>query len=525
MPPKHQVPTLVELALCSVSDYVIAFGESLVGPVCELSLTDFDASCQRLRNELSAFKSKLSTSIPWLLFEPMAHKALKSLSDLIDARTGDRKASKSFCKYILEVNILIDVTEVLVNHNIRTLDMSGYTKGMRNVLYDNLHHMTSLEILDLGSGSDGWRSSEIERYVIRGVSSLPNLVSLALCTDCTDNIIATVGQTCRKLRILDITASRSVTFRSIPSLLKCQNLRQLIIFRTSLGEHSCAELLLGLPHLEVIGQCIKFRHFLEEVELKEPNVKLALRVIDTSTLNTSDMLRITKMCPYITRISMKYDDQMGELYVLSALEHLRELKFTECHFYTDAIDWLLQQMSSRLKSLTLSNVYEIDWLALFNIAKYCTHLEELKMYHCDILGIDNRPHHGRQSLEPFKYLETLQFFAECVKRHLEFLLSPCKNIRYIELGSSTGIDDATMERILNANKMPKLEELKIFSSSELSMKTVRLLMQNCKSLRRLSELEGWGLIKKGELSALREELKRNNLDLDTSPTLSLPSSY
>jgi hypothetical protein len=92
------------------------------------------------------------------------------------------------------------------------------------------------------------------------------------------------------------------------------------------------------------------------------------------------------------------------------------------------------------------------------------------------------------------------------------------------LGSSTGIGDVTMAKVLSKNPMKHLEELKILHSDNLSMKTVHLLMNHCDNLRVLSELESWQGITEEELREFRKELKQKNLDLDIRPTLSYTSN-
>ena len=59
--------------------------------------------------------------------------------------------------------------------------------------------MTGLEVLDLGSGSAGWKTSDIEKIIVNGVSAMPNLMCFILCFDCTDNIITALAQNCKKV--------------------------------------------------------------------------------------------------------------------------------------------------------------------------------------------------------------------------------------------------------------------------------------------------------------------------------------
>ncbi|XP_063989832.1 uncharacterized protein LOC135169062 isoform X1 [Diachasmimorpha longicaudata] len=522
MPRKHQVPALQELALCSIGEYVTAFGKSIVTPIIKQSYTDPRGGLKRLQSLLTSMKHRLSSSIPWHLYNPMALKSLNAIKALINER-------RNFYDYLpadvflTEVNVLVNLIEVLLHHNLRSMEFTEWPKIMRHVLYNNLHNMSGLEVLDLGSGSAGWRTSEIEKLIINGVSHMPNLLSFTLCSDCTDNIIFVVGGTCKKLRALDVIASRSVTDRSIPSILNCHYLREVKLFRTSVSISGFVDLFIGLPWLENIGRCDDMGEVFESIPLKEishnSEKNLALKVLETRNVTVEDLFLFIDMCPFITSISIMCDERT-DLRILSALHHLQELKLLSCDFYADKVNDLLELTNSRIKSLHLEHVEEIDRSALVFISQYCPGIRSLTFYNCDFSeGLSTQ--FRALKIEPFKVLERLKCVADCASCHLEFLMSNCQRIKFIQLGSSTGVGDVTMQKVFAVNKMRELEEMKILYGGDLSMRTVRLIMENCERLRRLSELEGWHGVTQGELESFREELRVNNVDLDTSPTLSL----
>ena len=522
MPKKHKVPMLQDLALHLVGESVADFGKTIMRPVCVISKTKPELGLLTLQTLVQSMKHHLSSSVPWHLYDQLSVHVLRAIANLLNEMKNAYTDYVTTTTFLSEMNVIVTLTEIVIHENLRIIEFAAWPKIMRHVLYNNLHKMSGLEVLDLGSGSAGWRTSDIEKILIGAVSVMKNLVSFILCFDCTDNIISALSQNCSKLQKLDVTASGSVTDRSISFLMKCHYLREIKLFRTSVTIPGYANLLLGHPKLEDIGRYDELGCVLEYIRTKIDNFKKSfpLRVFESRKVTTDHLYLLVDMCPFITNFSMLRDERTEDLSILASLNELKELKLLFCSFYTNSVNTLLNLKGNQIVSLHLEHVDEIDLSALVCISQFCPEIRSLIFYNCEFLELTST-HPRKLAVPPFKYLERIKCVSECANMHLEYLLSHCTNVRFIQLGSSTGIDDATMRRVLTRNPMSQLEELKILYSADLSMNTVKLLMQNCQNLRRLSELESWQGISPAELDVFRRELTLNNIDLDTSPTLSL----
>lgn len=521
MPRKNKVPTLEELALCSIGEYVTKFGKSIVNKICNNKINNNNNN-DILDKQLNLMKIRLSTNVPWNIYNDMAKKVLNSIMNLINKTKNSYNDYEPICLFLSEFNVYVNLIDVVIHNNLRTIEFSKWPKIMRHMLYNNLINMSGLEILDLGSGSDGWRTSDIEKLIINGIKNMNNLISFTLCFDCTDNIITAVCNNCKKLQIIDVTASRSVTDRSVNELLKCRYLRDIKLFRTSLTINGYSKLLKNLYYLENIGRCDDIGKILENINKNNINnnkINLNIKTFESRNITIEHLFYVIDICPYITCLSMMCNEKIQDLRILSTLKNLVELKLLSCDYYGDYVNELLELTNQRLLKLHFEHVDEIDKSALIYISQYCPNIKTLIFYNCDFLDNITTNFH-KLIITPFKYLEYIKCIADCASDHLEFLLSHCINIKFIQLGSSTGIGDLTMKNVFNNNCMTKLEEIKILYSSDLSMKTVKLLMKNCENLRRLSELESWHGISPSELDIFRNDLRINNVDLDTSPTLS-----
>ncbi|XP_014225866.1 uncharacterized protein LOC106651734 [Trichogramma pretiosum] len=526
MPPRHEVATLCDLALMALGRLVVEFGRSLVAPTARLAARLDRASAQSyLHAMLRAMRAQLAASVPWHLYDRMALVALEAVSEHIARTTADRHRLQSQ-RFLHEMSVAVNLTRVVVHPHLKRIELSAWPRIMRHALYDSLAGMSGLEVLDLGSGSVGWRTSDIERLIVRALGRMRRLRSFTLCFDCTDQLIAALCRSCpRSLRKLDATASRSVTDRSVGYLLDCPQLREIRLSSTSVSPRGWAELLLRHPSLEDIGRYDELGRALELVRERNPAKRLfGLRSFECRHIGLEQLRLLVDTCPRISGLCILRDERVADLSMLAALSELRELKLLSCDFYAHGLGRLLEVCGGQLESLHLEHVGELDLQALVHVSQHCPRLRSLTFYNCEFLtAAEPRQllQTSRLQVAPFLRLERLKCVVDCAEAHLEFVLSHCLNVRFIHLGSSTGVGDATMRRVLAKNRMAKLEELKIIYGAELSMATVHLLLRNCQRLARLSELESWDGISPPELDAFRQRVRDNNFKLDTSPTLSL----
>ncbi|XP_034230862.1 SCF E3 ubiquitin ligase complex F-box protein grrA-like isoform X1 [Thrips palmi] len=520
MPGKKAPGSLQDLAMKSIRRVVLTMGQHVIHSVADTPHETSEAGTILLQSSLERLNEALFGNVPWYLFDKLSQVVLETVNELIVETRAYFDHCLPISIFVARMNVVVRMTLVAIHPQLKSIDFSAWPKVMRNILYQNLYKMTGLEVLNLGSGSGGWETSDIEKSILSGVVQMKHLVSLCLCFDCTDHILSVVGQNCTMLQKLDVTSSRSVTDRSVPSLLNCMKLKQLLLYRTSVTVEGYAILLSSLPQLEDLGRCDEFGHILERIRGSSKfQGPFKLRYLQSRDVTTSHLYLLIEMCPYVTHVSIFHDERISDLNVLSHLQQLTELKLLSCDFFSDNIKSLLEVKGSNLTWLHLEHVEEIDLNALIYISQFCPVLKKLVLYNCEFMDHSSLSLRTLQ-IPPFRHLEKVTCIADCAQAHLEFLLSNCFNIRFIQLGSSTGIGDAIMAKVLAVNPMKKLEELRILYSDDLSMHTVALLMTHCENLRVLSELESWAGISKRELAAFRTEILEKNIDLDIRPTLS-----
>ncbi|XP_031345863.1 uncharacterized protein LOC116172736 [Photinus pyralis] len=517
MPQHRAVQTLQSLSLQGVGMLVVSLAPRILADVRMCSEPQKGVAC--LKRSLEHVEQLLTCNIPCYLYDSMAVQVLRAVRNLIDKtkKTYDQFAPMSV--FLTEMNVVVNLTEVVLNQNLKQIDFSCWPKIMRYVLYKNVHKLTGLEVLNLGSCTVGWHTSDGDRCILDGIADMKNLRSLCLCFDCSDSVIQILADNCLHLQSLDVTSSRSVTDRSVAYLLKCKELRQLQLHRTSVTVVGFAQLLVGLPKLQDLGRCDEFGGVVKYVHLNYTNTgPFGLRKLQTRDLSTESLRFLVAMCPKVEHVCLFHDENITDFTILTTLDNLKELKLSSCAFYAHFVKQLLEIRGYGLTSLHLEHVEEIDLNAIIHISQCCPLLENLVLYNCDF--VDQHSSYSRLKVKPYQHLERVFWVVDCAVNHLEFLLSHSVNIKFIHLGSSTGVTHSSIVNILSVNPMRHLEELRILYSSDMSIRTVELLLASCTKLRVLSELESWQGISMDELKAFRQYINSNNFDLDISPTLS-----
>lgn len=517
--PRHRlVSSLQTLSLKGVGDLVVSLSPPIITKLQYYH--DPQKIVTSLYQCLDNLNEMLVSNVPYYLYNTMAIQVLGAVKNLIEKTKKCYYPNTNMAAFLTEMNVVVSLTEVVLNAHLKQIDFTEWPKIMRYVLYKNLPKMTGLEMLNLGSCTGGWRTNDYDRCIVDGISSMKSLRSLCLCFDCTDQIIQVIGENCPMIQCLDVTSSRSVTDRSIASLLKCVELKELQLNRTSVTPTGLAQLLIGLPKLQDIGRCDEFGGVIKALlSLNNSCSHYGLKKIQTRGLTSETLRLLVDMFPNIEFINLFHDDQGADLTILTSLDHLKDLKVLSCAFYGDYLKQLLEVRGRNITSLHLEHAEEIDLNVLIDISQFCPNLKNLVLYNCDFM--DNLSiNRSKFTVHPFQRLEKLFWMVDCARNHLEFILSHAVNIKNIHLGSSTGITHTSIVNILNVNSMKHLEELRILYSSDMNMRTVKLLLASCTNLKVLSELESWQGISMDELKTFKQHIYSNNFDLDIRPTLS-----
>jgi len=279
---------------------------------------------------------------------------------------------------------------------------------------------------------------------------------------------------------------------------------------------------MGLPDLTTVGRCDKFGQVLEYMnEHQSVARQVGIRVCHSRDMSREQLQLLARTCPKLTHVSLYVDEDMGDLLTpLTELMELEDLKLLACNFYADRVDVLLKQSGHQLTSLHLEHIDELDMRALTCIAETCPSLEKLVFFSCDFVENFGPPNCPSRVLtnKPFRKLQVLVCISESAPNVIEFLLVNADQLKRVQFGSTAWFNDATVANVLSKGALRNIEEIRILRSYELTIRSVDLLLETCPKLKVLSEMEGWEGIQPADLVALRQRVRRENLQLDTEST-------
>ncbi|KAJ9591482.1 hypothetical protein L9F63_001968 [Diploptera punctata] len=442
--PQRKSPLLLEeLAFDAISTFVGNIMQRILLTHCTKRIVDLNCTevFTTVTLDLSMLENYLHSNFPRVLAAKMTSHLLKGIGAIVDTVACSNDSFKTTgdttCKHIVSQFIISSI-----NAHLTCVDMSKEPYLIRKVLSENLNKIPKLEILSIRA-YDKWNKSK--NVILRNLCSLENLVCFNMKQDCTDDVIMTLVQNCRKLKSLIANGSVNLTNACIVSLLQLQDLEQLELCTTRITEVGYCHLFTkmaqnknfntdddsshGTP-LKIVG-CSLIKNGMLEILLKHSNLK----VVSLSSL----------FC---------------DLSLLKDLKFLEQLKLEGGHFLTDNIKGLIQEKGSSLYLLELFLIQDIDlqWLG-----KYCTELKNLSIRSCTFSS--SIPLSGRSSkVVAFRKVEELVFYVQCTIEYIYFLLVNCINIRKVTVGLIKPVNDAFIADILSQNPMKQLEEFSVYFS-------------------------------------------------------------
>ena len=335
---------------------------------------------------------------------------------------------------------------------------------------------------------------------------LSNLSSLEFGCDCTDDIIKEISIHCPNVHTVKVRFSARVTDQSTPYLQNMKKLVKLYVKSTGMSTEGYRAVLEALPcivniHWEKVFITELLGGMTPEILNKKVKIKCKL-----------DSARIlVDKCPNVKTLTCE-DTQNANLYPLTELKELKHLRINAeiLHFGHENI---FEQNGENLSLLLLQNakLYRIDL-----IINYCVSLKTLKINSCTIYNIHNR------RLLPesthFVNLKSLilenntrgRSFCQLVKKYVNlktlFVVNPRDSRSYFS--------HKYFENALQMGGFRDLENFILEGCDDCTIRTARLVIEKCPKLRFISDLGTWGGVTQGDIDTLREEIERNNYDLE-----------
>lgn len=306
-------------------------------------------------------------------------------------------------KYNMEMFLILKFLDVILVPNLDHLDLREKLQPVRNHVYDKLHELPALQMLNLGDASHGYTPDIFQHQFLAGVEIMNKLVIFCLHFDCFDDLIASLGRNCsHSLKVLDIELSKQVTDSSIEDILKMSKLVELHIFSCGFTNEGQCKLLKGLQRLVHMKRSDFLCEALDWVDWYQaengsitPTFNIQeFHYSESYHFHTAEQMKlVSKYCPNIVKMRFMFNKQHFITYQhLNTFKHIKELHLCGGEFYSgidehleevmiiitlkssDYLLDLLEEMGGNLTDLDLYAVDELDMKAIAMISIYCKKL-------------------------------------------------------------------------------------------------------------------------------------------------------
>ncbi|CAB3231102.1 unnamed protein product [Arctia plantaginis] len=514
---RYKQPKKLEaLALYKLGVWVAQQAEWQTIPITMLSQTNINMAQATLSSNIQHIRTYLDYNVPWMLQDLFANEAIRALSELLEKTKNSLGFRASMGKFVSQMNVIVRTAEVLFTKKITVVVIDSLPKMLRSVFYTNLHTLTGLVYLNLGSLSGGWKTADMEEAVVKSLKELHLLKYLIINYDCTDTVLRCIVENCKLLEKLDVSSSKCITDESVDIICKIKKLKGIQLYRTFVSLMGFVNLLINCKYLEDIGRCDDIGRVLECIDANSSErTTLNLRTFVSRYATFNQLQLAVQICPFIRNMTVFHKTLDTDLMSLIGLQDLQELKLLSCDFYADQVKQVLQIKGSNLVSLHLEHVDQIDLNALMYISQMCPFLESLTLYNCTLIKHTSL-YTKKLEIQPFRNLKKLTCVSTCTDDQLIFILSNCLNVEYIHLGTAIQLTDDFIFKILDKNPLIYLKELRIMQSDFLTMTSIERIIQSCMSLELLVELESWTLLTDNDREYLKNYIKVNNYNVSTS---------
>nr|CAD7457184.1 unnamed protein product [Timema tahoe] len=357
-----------------------------------------------------------------------------------------------------------------------------------------------------------WPRQDDLRRLQATLEKLPNLSVLKIPHITDDTVLRTIGQYNRLLTKLDVSGDCNITREGIESFLQgVKAHKDLPLKVLDIGEPGeenikaadIALLIKSLPNLTSLG-CYSFvgkalQHITSD---KSSNFRATkLQYLHDIQTDHATFKAIVKLCPKLTSIYLD-EPRRNVITSLDSLPCLVDLKL--CRFQCSELEEFLGRAMQKLISLEL--ILGQGSCNISSIATNCPHLTRLECYKMESLT--------HKDLVPFNKVHTFKAsFTGISSSTVKYSLSSCPELKEFFVDDMLELTDRELEKLIQKTSLDQLEVMWLGSATNLTARSVLLLMENCPVIGTIGNLGGWN-VPIESIAELSEIVRANNIDLN-----------
>ncbi|XP_078589304.1 uncharacterized protein LOC144869708 [Branchiostoma floridae x Branchiostoma japonicum] len=351
------------------------------------------------------------------------------------------------------------------------------------------------------------RCNRLTSYAMSmALSYLPKLVYLNLySTNCTDEVLGTIGAICVHLRDLNICKTH-VTDKGIVSLCgegdSVRGCRKLVSLDVSFSpkvtikgvKHALRQLpnLRQLLHNDVCDALVALHEEAFKKGKTTQPYQLRSGTVNDFVVPVSFLEIVDLVCPYLEYIFVLNENLEGDvLHHMSRLTRLRNLSVSCTDSvvpFSEGLVPLLNSVGHGLETLTLYGYDDIDVIA---IGQSCPNLQTLTLESCRGFKLEHAQ--AATSTTLFGNLKSFRLGVEvissthdtAVPESLKIVLEGSHQVENIEITNVDGFTDQLFRHVFSQNSFARLREFALIDCNNVTGSSMFELLEGKNQLQRL----------------------------------------
>ena len=357
---------------------------------------------------------------------------------------------------------------------------------------------------------------------------LHTIRNLTIRYTCDDEVLSIIGKHCPELERLDISGSESITDSGIRSLYERRIQDELKGFNDltktlklvdiggpgaqHLPVSQVSLLLRFLPNVMSLGAYERTGAAVEMLFTEDPTLRFNLIYIHDLYTHNQRLNIISTACPKVKGIYL--DCPKGTaVQNIHSIKELTDLKLHKVRW--SDVEIALHGMNGKLRTLYLSTIW--GTMDIATLSTSCPNLNKLEIHAASLIcsfpdQATDRCSNGKR-IEMFPYLQELLVYRTTLSSVLvKYLLKCSKLLEHVAFGECNQILDSEFISFVSDSSLDNLKELWFGQASNLTLESLRSLMENCPSIVSIGNLASWAL-GPGEASFIKMQLALTNTDL------------
>lgn len=200
------------------------------------------------------------------------------------------------------------------------------------------------------------------------------------------------------------------------------------------------------------------------------------------------LLSLARFCPNLEELGLQgcckiTDSGLAEL--VKGCRHIRFLDITKCsNIGNIGVTYLAEACSHSLKTLKMSDCFNVGDKSILSLATFCKNLETLFIGGCREISDDSIKSLAASCRSTLKNIK-MDWCLKISDSSFSCILAHCENLEAVDIGCCEEVTDAAFQTLESRGTELRLKVLKVSSCPKITVLGISILLNKCNSLEYL----------------------------------------